>query len=73
MSKKLMGIEVRGKRKTWGFHFYGDPQYIDEWRADGLNVNVIEAVIPEWVADLGLVRPWCFMQDLLSFRNPWRK
>lgn len=73
MSKKLIGIEVRGNHKKWGFHFYGDPKYIDEWRADGLEVGEIENIIPEWVVDLGLLKPWCFLQDLFNFRNPWRK
>jgi hypothetical protein len=71
--KKLLGVNVRGKHKTWGFAFMGDPQFLKEWQADGLDVFEIENVIPEWVADLGLVRPWCFLQDLLNFRNPWRK
>jgi hypothetical protein len=74
MSKQiLMGIHVRGKRKTWGFAFMGEPQFLKEWQADGLDVFEIENVIPEWVADLGLVRPWTFLQDLWNFKNPWRK
>lgn len=71
--KKLMTVTVRGKAKTWGFAFYGDPRHIEAWRADGLDVVLIENVIPAWVADLGLVRPWCFLQDVFNFRNPWRK
>jgi hypothetical protein len=73
VAKKLLSIDVRGTHKKWGFVFVGDPKHIDEWRADGLDVNEIENMIPEWVADAGLVRPWCFLQDLLNFRNPWRK
>lgn len=73
MGYKLLGINVKGKTKTWGFAFMQDPKLIEEWRADGLDVFEIEAVIPAWVADLGLVRPWCFLQDLFNFRNPWRK
>lgn len=72
MSKKLMCVNVRGKHKAWGFTFVGDPQFMSDWRADGLEVFEIENVIPEWVADLGLVRPWTFLQDLFNFKNPWR-
>jgi hypothetical protein len=30
-------------------------------------------IIPEWVASAGLVKPWCFLQDLFNFKNPWSK
>lgn len=73
MAKKLMMVNVRGVSKKWGFAFYGDPQYLKEWQADGVDVFLAENVIPAWVADLGLVRPWCFLQDLFNLRNPFRK
>lgn len=72
MAKKLIGLEVRGDTKSWGFHFYGDPKHIPEWRADGLEVSEIENLIPAWVVDLGLARAWCFVQDLWNFKNPFR-
>lgn len=73
MASKLLGINVKGKNKKWGFHFYGDPKYIEEWRADGLDITEIENVIPAWIVDLGLLRPWCFVQDVWNFKNPFRK
>lgn len=73
MAKTLVGIQVKGKHKTWGFAFYADPEHIPEWQADGLDIDVIENVIPEWVASLWLVRPWCFVQDLWNLKNPFRK
>lgn len=69
---KLLSVTVRGNRKTWSFNFYGDPRYIDEWRADGLEIDVIENVIPEWVVDIGFARQWCFWQDVFNF-NWFRK
>lgn len=66
-----MQVTLRGREKTWGFDFYGDPKYLAEWRADGLEVHEISNVIPVWVADLGLTRPWCFLQDIFNFKNPW--
>lgn len=69
---KLLSVTVRGNRKTWVFNFYGDPRYIEEWRADGLEIDVIENVIPEWVVHAGLTRPWCFLQDVFNF-NWFRK
>lgn len=73
MAKKLMMVNIRGREKSWGFEFYGDPRYLPEWVQDGLDVVIVENVIPEWVADLGLVRPWCFLQDVFNFKNPWAK
>lgn len=64
---KLLSVTVRGHSKTWSFNFYGDPRYIEEWRADGLETDVIENVIPEWAVHAGLTRPWCFWQDVFNF------
>ena len=71
MANKMLMIEVRGKDKRWSFAFYGDPRYLAEWRADGLEVNEVANVIPAWVAGLGLARPWCFVQDVINLRNPF--
>jgi len=73
MAKKLLSIEVRGRHKRWSFIFTGDPKHIPDWRADGLEVYEIENIIPEWVAALGLVRPWCALQDLINFKRPFRR
>jgi len=66
--KKLLSVEVKGADKTWSFSFYGDPKHIDVWRDDGLEISEIINVIPEWVIDLGLIRPWIFFQDLFNFK-----
>lgn len=71
-SKVLMSVTVCGKEKTWSFNFYGDPKYLPEWWEDGLPIGVIENTIPVWVANLGMTRVWCFMQDVFNFRNPFR-
>lgn len=73
MGKKLLSVTVKGKHKTWSFDFYGDPQYIQEWLDDGLDIVVICNTVPVWVAKLGLVREWCFIQDLFNFKNPFAK
>lgn len=71
MGNKLLSITVRGNGYAWDFEFMGDPAYIAEWRADGLEISEVVNVIPEWVVNVGLLKPWCFMQDLLGFKNPW--
>lgn len=73
MSKKLLSIHVRGKSKGWSFEFMGNPRYIEEWTADGLEVWEAVNTIPTWVVDLGLTRAWCFLQDVFNFKNPWSK
>ena len=64
MTKKLLAIDVRGKRREWSFLFLGDPKYLDEWRADGLRVDEVVNVIPQKVVNLGLARVWCCLQDI---------
>ena len=70
--RTLMSVEVRGKSKTWCFNFYGDTRHLDEWRLDGLEVHVVENSIPAWVVGIGMTKPWCFLQDIFNFKNPWR-
>ncbi len=65
--KKLLSLEVKGAEKDWSFTFYDDPKYINEWREDGLEVNEICNTIPEWIVDIGLSKPWIFIQDLFNF------
>ena len=47
-------VTIRGKQKEWGFVFKGDPKYLEEWRADGLEVAVLLNRIPQWAQRLGL-------------------
>jgi len=72
VSNKLLSITVRDRNRTWSFEFYADPQYLAEWRADGLEIAEVCNVIPEWVP-APLIKPWCYLQDLFNFKNPWSK
>ncbi|WP_432592160.1 hypothetical protein [Stenotrophomonas maltophilia] len=71
MADKLLSLHVKGRHKSWSFEFMGDPKYIPEWEADGLEVWEVCNVIPAWVVDLGLTRLWVFAQDVFNFKNPW--
>lgn len=71
MADKLLVLSVRGKARRWEFVFRGDPAHIPEWRSDGLVVCEVVNVVPEWIANLGLTRLWCFLQDVLNFRWPF--
>jgi hypothetical protein len=59
-----MIVMVDGKRESYVFRFKGDPASLEEWRADGLKVYVLERSIPAWVVDLGLTSLWCRLQDV---------
>lgn len=72
MARQRLSITVRGKHKTWSFHFDGDPQYLQEWRDDGLEIDELYYSIPEWLPS-PLMRAWCFITDLFYLRNPFWK
>lgn len=69
--KQNLCIEIKGKHKNWSFPFKGDPKYIPEWEADGLTVTELLNSIPEWAVDLGLLRPWVFVQDCWQKMRLW--
>lgn len=65
-------ITVRGKSgATFGFPFEGDPQYLDEWRAEGFEIEEVLNTIPVWVVDLGIARIWCRAQDAWKWLRLW--
>jgi hypothetical protein len=76
VSERRLSISVRGREKTWSFNFYADPRFMDEWRADGLDVAEVLNTIPAWWVEFWpawfpSARVWCFVQDILNFKNPW--
>ena len=68
----LASIEVPGKHSMWRVAWQASQEQIDAMREDGIDVGVVENIIPEWVVDLGLLRFWCFWQDVWNFKNPWK-
>lgn len=69
--KRKIEVMIRGKEKLWGFTFYGDPKYLEEWRADGLEVNEVYNTIPLWAQQLGLTRIICRVQDAWRWLRLW--
>lgn len=67
-----MSIEVHGSNDKWSFQFYGDTVHLDDWRNDGLNIDIIENVIPSWIVYFGLANVYVMLQDLFNFKNPLR-
>jgi hypothetical protein len=66
--KKRYSIEIQGIEKRWAFDITAEPRHVADWRRDGLNVAELENTVPVWIVDLGLIRPWCFLQDLWNFK-----
>lgn len=71
MSKKLMSITVQGNEHKYSFHFYGDPIYLNHWQNEGLEIDVIENTVPDYIVSVGLTSFWCKMQDVFNFKF-WR-
>lgn len=69
--KQWMVIEVRGREKQWSWHVKADPQYLEEWQADGIQIFILENSIPAWAVDLGLTHIWCRVQDVWKFLRFW--
>jgi len=64
MKKELYALTIEGNNKTWSFHVEGTEEYQRQWRADGLEVDKIMNIIPEWIVDFGLLKPFCWIQNL---------
>lgn len=71
MAKKLLYLEIQTTAGLWSFKVLADPKYLDEWRAAGLEMGIIENTIPEWLPVWIPARWFAFAQDLFGFRNPW--
>ena len=71
MSKVV--VDVRGNNSEWGIPSNLSARAIADIREDGLNIIVPENKIPFLIVDAGLLRPWCFFQDILNLKNPFRK
>jgi hypothetical protein len=68
---QTLSVTVKGKRHTWAFNFKGDPQYIAEWTADGLEVVEVVNSVPAWAVRLGLLRSWVRVQDAWRWLRVW--
>jgi hypothetical protein len=62
-------LTVRGKRKIWAFTIDAEPAHVEDWRADGLQVDELLNSIPAWWVNMGLpVGLWCFLEDVWNLK-----
>lgn len=66
---KRYSLMVRGKRKEWSFEIQAEPEHVEEWREDGLHVDELIAVIPQWAVDLGLMSAWMRIEETIRRLN----
>lgn len=69
--KRNYVIEIRGREHVWGLNVRAEPEHVEDWRADGLVVDEVIATIPEWVVDLGLLRPYVRVQEWWQWLRLW--
>ena len=70
--KKPYSLSVRTESgKHFTFTTMVDPKYVDEWRAEGIEIDELINVIPEWVVDVGLLKPYMWLQDFIRIPSRW--
>ena len=71
--RKRYSLIIQGHQRRWGFEVLADPEHLNDWLEDGIEIEEIVNTYPQWVVVLGLQRPWRFAQDVFQFKNPWRE
>lgn len=67
-----LSITVRGRSGAqYSFTFKADPAYLDEWRADGLEIYELLNTVPVWAQRMGLTHVWCRVQDAWQWARLW--
>ena len=54
---KLYSIIVKGKYHSWSFNSYLNPDHIQDYLDDGLEVYEMVNIIPEWIPSF-LIKPF---------------
>lgn len=65
-------IHMQGDTSLWGVQSDMTQEQIDAMRDDGIDVGIVGNVVPEWIVNVGLMRPYCFIQDCWNFKNPFQ-
>lgn len=70
--KKMMDLKLKGKTKFWTFNIAGDTKYLEEWRYDGLDIEISKQKYPLFdfsgkkrmsVSGRGIYHEWSFAFD----------
>lgn len=63
MAMKRYSVHVKGREKLWAFTFRAEPEHVEDWRRDGLEVYEVLNTVPVIIQRLGLTRAWIAAQD----------
>jgi hypothetical protein len=63
-SKYYYTVYVQGKTKEYGFDTKCYPEFIDEMREQGINIDLLNHSVPKWAVNMGLWNVWCWLQDI---------
>ena len=65
-------LKMSGRTSTFSVRAEMSWEQIKAMNDDDIEIGILENTAPEWVVDFGLLSVWCFIQDIWSFKNPWR-
>ncbi len=71
--KRRTTLTIRGECHEWCVNSDMSQGQIDAMRKDGVEVGIVYHSVPGWIVACGLMRPWCFFEDVFNFRNPMAK
>lgn len=67
MTTKLYTVKIKGKSNDYYFHVWLGPEFLDEYREDGIELDEVINTVPAWLPAV-LVKPWVAAQDIFNFR-----
>jgi hypothetical protein len=56
----------------YSFTVIADIRYLKEWQQNGIEIFLLENSIPIWAVNVGLTKVYCFFQDIVNFKNPFK-
>jgi hypothetical protein len=69
--KRICSVTVKDKNgHPYSYETLLDTKYLPGLKDAGIDIYELENTIPVWINNLGLTKPWVFIQDLLNFKNP---
>ncbi len=66
--KRQVVLDIKGNWHTWSVEAYMSDAQIADMRTDGVDVGIVQNVVPERVHRLGLTRSWLALQNIYNLR-----
>lgn len=65
-------MQVQGRERRWNVPVRIDDRMIRDLRDDGVRVDEIVHSVPRWAIERKLTGLWCFLEDVIRLRWPFR-